>query len=74
MRRVAGLPPVYWWLWLGYLLSSLGTFVFPFLALYLSSRGVDAPLTGLVVSLLGVGAVLAGKCQVEIILLAAAAT
>jgi len=60
MRRVAGLPPVYWWLWLGYLLSSLGTFVFPFLALYLSSRGVDARLTGLVVSLLGVGAVLAG--------------
>src|SRR2546421_12027439 len=60
MRRVAGLPPVYWWLWLGYLLSSLGTFVFPFLALYLSSRGIDARETGLVVSLLGVGAVLAG--------------
>src|SRR2546430_2277035 len=61
MRRLAGLPPIYWWLWLGYLLSSLGTFVFPFLALYLSSRGVDARLTGLVVSLLGVGAVLAGR-------------
>src|SRR2546430_12933432 len=60
MRRLAGLPPVYWWLWLGYLLSSLGTFVFPFLALYLSSRGIDARETGLVVSLLGVGAVLAG--------------
>src|SRR5437660_380557 len=60
MRRVAGLPPVYWWLWLGYLLSSLGTFVFPFLALYLSSRGIDARQTGLVLSLLGVGAVLAG--------------
>jgi hypothetical protein len=25
MRGIAGLPPVYWWLWLGYLLSSLGT-------------------------------------------------
>jgi len=49
-----GAAPIYWWLWLGYLLSSLGTFVFPFLALYLSSRGVDARLTGLVVSLLGV--------------------
>src|SRR5947209_19687645 len=60
MRRVAGLPAVYWWLWIGYLLSSLGTFVFPFLALYLSSRGIDARETGLVVSLLGVGAVLAG--------------
>ena len=60
MRRVAGLPAVYWWLWLGYLLSSLGTFVFPFLALYLASRGIDARRTGLVLSLLGVGAVLAG--------------
>ena len=60
MRRVAGLPAVYWWLWIGYLLSSLGTFVFPFLALYLSSRGIDARQTGLVLSLLGVGAVLAG--------------
>src|SRR2546428_5127644 len=60
MRRVAGLPPVYWWLWLGYLLSSLGTFVFPFLALYLSSRGIAARQTALVLSLLGVGAVLAG--------------
>jgi MFS family permease len=60
MRRIAGLPAVYWWLWLGYLLSSLGTFVFPFLALYLSSRGIDARQTGLVLSLLGVGAVLAG--------------
>src|SRR5439155_14845306 len=60
MRRLGGLPPVYWWLWLGYLLSSLGTFVFPFLALYLSSRGIDARQTGLVLSLLGGGAVLAG--------------
>src|SRR5438874_1133764 len=54
MRRVAGLPTVYWWLWIGYLLSSLGTFVFPFLALYLSSRGIDARQTGLVLSLLRV--------------------
>ncbi len=60
MRRVAGLPAVYWSLWLGHLLSSLGTFVFPFLALYLSSRGIDARSTGLVLSLLGIGAVLAG--------------
>jgi MFS family permease len=40
--------------------SSLATFVFPFLALYLAARGVDARKSSLIVSLLGVGAIVAG--------------
>jgi MFS family permease len=54
------LPRTFWWLWSGALISSLATFVFPFLTLYLTSRGFDAQKTGLLVSLLGVGAISAG--------------
>jgi len=54
------LPRTFWWLWSGALISSLATFVFPFLALYLTARGFDAQKTGLLVSLLGVGAIAAG--------------
>jgi hypothetical protein len=34
----AGLPPAYWLLWVGTLINRLGTFVIPFLTLYLTSR------------------------------------
>jgi MFS family permease len=54
------MPRTFWWLWGGALVASLATFVFPFLALYLTSRGFDAQKTGLLVSLLGVGAIAAG--------------
>jgi MFS family permease len=54
------MPRTFWWLWSGALVSSLATFVFPFLALYLTSRGFDAQQTGLLVSLLGVGSLAAG--------------
>src|SRR5712692_3233765 len=54
------MPRVFWWLWSGALISSLATFVFPFLALYLTARGFDAQQTGLLVSLLGVGSIAAG--------------
>jgi MFS family permease len=54
------MPRVFWWLWTGALISSLATFVFPFLALYLTGRGFDAQQTGLLVSLLGVGSIAAG--------------
>src|SRR5260370_16424752 len=54
------MPRIFWWLWSGALVSSLATFVFPFLALYLMSRGFGAQRTGLLVALLGVGALLAG--------------
>ena len=53
------LPPVFWWLWTGALVSALATFVFPFLALFLSARGLPLSQVGLTVSLFGAGAVLA---------------
>jgi MFS family permease len=56
----APLSRTFWWLWAGVLVSSLATFVFPFLALYLASRGLPAQRIGLIVSLLGAGAILAG--------------
>jgi MFS family permease len=56
----APLSRTFWWLWSGLLVSSLATFVFPFLALYLAGRGLDAQRIGLIVSLLGAGAILAG--------------
>ncbi len=54
--HIGGLPTAFWWLWTGAAVSALATFVFPFLALYLTSRGFDAQRTGLVVALYGVGA------------------
>ena len=54
-----GLPPVFWWLWTGALVSALATFVFPFLALFLTARGLPLSQVGLTVSLFGGGAVLA---------------
>lgn len=58
--QTAGMPATFWWLWSGALVSALATFVFPFLTLYLSGHGFDAQRIGLLVSLLGVGAVFAG--------------
>ena len=55
-----GLPPVFWWLWTGALISALATFVFPFLALFLTARGLPLSQVGLTASLFGAGAVLAG--------------
>jgi MFS family permease len=54
------LSRTFWWLWTGVLVSSLASFVFPFLALYLASRGLPAQEIGLIASLLGAGAILAG--------------
>ncbi len=56
-RRLGGLPRAFWLLWTGTLVNRLGTFVEPFLALYLTKqRGLSVPAAGLVLSLLGVGA------------------
>ena len=56
-----GLPRTYWYLWTGTLVNRLGTFVVPFLALYLTrERGFRVEEAGLVVSLHGAGGVLAG--------------
>ncbi|WP_375770471.1 MFS transporter [Archangium gephyra] len=56
-----GLPGTYWYLWTGTLVNRLGSFVVPFLALYLTrERGFRVEEAGMVVSLHGAGGVLAG--------------
>jgi MFS family permease len=58
---VGGLPGTYWYLWTGTLVNRLGSFVVPFLALYLTrERGFRVEEAGGVVALHGAGAVLAG--------------
>jgi MFS family permease len=57
LRAFSGLPPLFWRLWLACLVNRLGTFVVPFLALYLGGeRGLDAATVGLVVGAFGAGA------------------
>ena len=52
----ADLPPTYWFLWLGMLINRLGSFVIPFLTLYLTSqRGISVSQAALTVSLFGAG-------------------
>jgi predicted MFS family arabinose efflux permease len=53
--QTADLPAVFWWLWGAMLVSALATFVFPFLAFFLTARGFTPLQTGLAVSLLGAG-------------------
>lgn len=62
LRSLGGqdLPRTYWVLWLGTFINRLGAFVAPFLALYLTrDRGFTVAEAGLVVSLYGLGGVLA---------------
>ncbi|BDG09848.1 MFS transporter [Anaeromyxobacter paludicola] len=57
-QRLGGLPRAYWALWAGALVNRLGTFVVPFLALYLTGqRGLPVSTAGAVVSLWGLGAI-----------------
>ena len=52
----ADLPSTYWFLWFGILINRLGSFVIPFLTLYLTSqRGVSISQAALTVSLFGAG-------------------
>jgi len=58
-RTFGGLPRDFWFLWSGTLVNRLGTFVEPFLALYLTrERGLSVSTAGLVLALLGVGGLL----------------
>ncbi|HVN14289.1 MAG TPA: MFS transporter [Anaerolineales bacterium] len=51
-----GLPPAYWLLWSGTLVNRLGTFVVPFLSLYLTvQRQIPVSQSALMVSLFGAG-------------------
>lgn len=57
MIRLSGFPPGFWWLWTSTLVNRLGTFVVPFLTIYLTAqRGYSAAEAGLVVAVYGVGA------------------
>jgi MFS family permease len=56
----SGLPATFWWLWAGMLLNAVATFVFAFLALFLTARGFTAGEAGLVASLFGAGSLLSG--------------
>lgn len=54
--HVGGLPRSFWFLWSGALVNRIGSFISPFLALYLTSeRDVSVSDAGLVLSLLGLG-------------------
>lgn len=54
---LASLPRTYWLLWLGTLINRLGSFVVPFLTLYLTQqRGLPVSQAALMVSLYGAGA------------------
>ncbi len=55
-ERVEGLPPDFWWLWLGQLVNRAGTFVVPFLALYVTrGRGLSEETAGTVLLAWGIG-------------------
>ena len=54
-RGASRLPPTYWWLFAGMFIMSLATFVFPFLALFLGTRGFSPSQVGLIVGLFGAG-------------------
>jgi MFS family permease len=53
---VSGMPAAFWYLWVGTLLNRLGSFVLPFLALYLTAQRALTPTqAGLIVALYGAG-------------------
>lgn len=55
-----GFPRAYWFLWTGTFVNRLGTFVLPYLALYLTQvRGLTITQAGLVAAIYGVGASIA---------------
>jgi len=60
-ETLGGLPRAYWALWVGLLVNRVGSFVVPFLSLYLTQeRGLSVTEAGGLVSLWGLGAIGAG--------------
>jgi len=58
LKSLAGLPPGFWWLWSSTLVNRLGTFVYPFLTLYLTAtRGYSPATAGVIVSCYGIGSI-----------------
>lgn len=58
--HVGGLPVTFWWLWAGALVNALAQFVFPFLAVFLTSRGFSPSAAGLTTAGFGAGGFAAG--------------
>lgn len=59
-RAVGGLPPVFWYLWAGTLINRIGSFVVPFLAIFLTDEvHLKEAEAGGIVALFGLGALLA---------------
>jgi MFS family permease len=56
-QNLKGLPRVTYVLFLGAFVNRLGTFVLPFITLYLTHRGYSAPQAGLGLAAYGVGAI-----------------
>ncbi|MFD6168201.1 MDR family MFS transporter [Streptomyces coeruleorubidus] len=55
-RALCGLPEAFWWLWGSTLINRLGTFVVPFLTLYLTtSQGRSVGFAGLTAAVVGMG-------------------
>ncbi|MFD9237294.1 MDR family MFS transporter [[Kitasatospora] papulosa] len=62
-KAARGLPAAFWWIWLSILVNWTGGFAGPVLALYLTlDRGYSAYQAGLVVSMIGLGAILGTVC------------
>src|ERR1700722_8668554 len=59
MSKLKALPRPVWVLFFGTFLNKFGTFVLPFLTLYLTGRGFSLAQAGLAVSAFGVGNFLA---------------
>ncbi len=60
-RTASGLPRPFWFIWTGALVTRAGTFVLPYLALYLTQGlGLPPGRAGLVVALYGAGGSIAG--------------
>jgi MFS family permease len=58
LARVGGLPPPFWWLWVGTLVNRAGTFIEPFIILYLTGpRQLSVTTAGTVVTVWGLGAI-----------------
>jgi MFS family permease len=56
-QNLRGLPRDAWILFVGAFVNRLGTFVLPFITLYLRDRGYSAPQAGLGIAAYGVGAI-----------------
>jgi MFS family permease len=58
-ENLRSLPPAAWVLFGGTFVNRLGTFVMPFITLYLTDRGFSVPQAGLALAMYGVGGVAA---------------